>query len=855
MLVTGLNPEVFPLHTNTYPITRGIRVELACIVVACLLGIISQVKLWKVIRERRKAKLAAKADEEQQRDREEEEAGRNLEEANSREMAAWEATYGQAQDKQKADSGIGKDDSAIEKEDIDRSSSASRADDMVDEGQGEDTAGEGPASCPGERSSSPKSNGSVLENQHGDEVISSEDGTGQVYTGSQEVAGTNSPKRMSNMSTAASADPNTVSQSPGGSRALSNPETAQELPDNQGLGNMPPAPSVTPLPFVIPFSSLQEREGDELSVAASAGSDIDVNEFSRRFSRLSSFTRLSAVSGGSPSPEDEENLRSSTADRSRPISGVIETETHNRHDDELPPEEDGYEMKTNPNSVDDQYDIPAEPQDFTASVSREPENCESQEIDKVENRSSSNIEPGDETELKGSSSSPLPSPMLNVPENDRETDARVSSGSTEKTADEASTSRGGLGRSGSGTKSTTSRTNSLTAGAVGMLPSHASGVTMSYRTNEWAKHLSHADIPSAEPIQQPALQGEADDPSLQEEPVMPLNVAELQQTPLSARPPPVVEHHTTPTAPATSEDANPVRPLTASGMSSEENAQPEVAIHSPGSKKQLRPSSQYIQSKGYATPNSLNSVLDSSPVHNGQRSCSTPFPVNSVHGSVIQEANEWESSSNREDSTSPAPPPLMAVRDSMVRNRMSSFMNRNSSAPTLSKYQQQAYTDPPAGAGVNSRAQSVVPPDDDIPLSQRREMIRQQSLNRGDSTTFSYTNSVTSHDYPRSGAPSAFSSRTLQTPDPEIQRQANLAAWRESVREEMAKEHVPETAVANRRADMLMEKRESLRGKQQETMMAQYRDRVLSDAMQRGDMQHLHREAMRKMQAEANKRT
>lgn len=71
----------------------------------------------------------------------------------------------------------------------------------------------------------------------------------------------------------------------------------------------------------------------------------------------------------------------------------------------------------------------------------------------------------------------------------------------------------------------------------------------------------------------------------------------------------------------------------------------------------------------------------------------------------------------------------------------------------------------------------------------------------------------------------------------------------------MAKEHVPETAVANRRADMLMEKRESLRGKQQETMMAQYRDRVLSDAMQRGDMQHLHREAMRKMQAEANKRT
>jgi hypothetical protein len=52
--VWDLNSELFPLGANTYPITKGIRVETAAIIIFCLVGVVSQVKLWRVIREQKK---------------------------------------------------------------------------------------------------------------------------------------------------------------------------------------------------------------------------------------------------------------------------------------------------------------------------------------------------------------------------------------------------------------------------------------------------------------------------------------------------------------------------------------------------------------------------------------------------------------------------------------------------------------------------------------------------------------------------------------------------------------------------------------------------------------------------------
>lgn len=47
LYVWDLNENIFPLGTDTFPMTRGIRVEIAAIVIICCFGIISQMKLCK----------------------------------------------------------------------------------------------------------------------------------------------------------------------------------------------------------------------------------------------------------------------------------------------------------------------------------------------------------------------------------------------------------------------------------------------------------------------------------------------------------------------------------------------------------------------------------------------------------------------------------------------------------------------------------------------------------------------------------------------------------------------------------------------------------------------------------------
>ena len=55
-LCADLNDDEFPLNTNTYRINRGMRVETAAIVALFLLGVVSQLRLWKIIKTRRERK-------------------------------------------------------------------------------------------------------------------------------------------------------------------------------------------------------------------------------------------------------------------------------------------------------------------------------------------------------------------------------------------------------------------------------------------------------------------------------------------------------------------------------------------------------------------------------------------------------------------------------------------------------------------------------------------------------------------------------------------------------------------------------------------------------------------------------
>lgn len=92
--VWDLNDALFPLNTNSYPITRGTRVETVIIILGTIIGIISQLRVWKVVQDRQKQRAEAQAEDIRRRDAVEEALGRHLERQNDRDRSEWEKRYG-----------------------------------------------------------------------------------------------------------------------------------------------------------------------------------------------------------------------------------------------------------------------------------------------------------------------------------------------------------------------------------------------------------------------------------------------------------------------------------------------------------------------------------------------------------------------------------------------------------------------------------------------------------------------------------------------------------------------------------------------------------------------------------------
>ena len=82
-----------------------------------------------------------------------------------------------------------------------------------------------------------------------------------------------------------------------------------------------------------------------------------------------------------------------------------------------------------------------------------------------------------------------------------------------------------------------------------------------------------------------------------------------------------------------------------------------------------------------------------------------------------------------------------------------------------------------------------------------------------------------------------------------------LADWRASSRQSLAQSVELAITAEQRRADMLMEKQQTPVSKQRQGPTRQYKDNVFDQARKSSssDIQALHREAMSKMQAKANK--
>lgn len=89
-----LNDDLFPLDTKTFPLTRGMRVEIAVLVIGTIIGVLSQIKLWKVIRTKEKVVEADQEENDRQQHAIDAALGRHLQRQNDREKTQWEKQYG-----------------------------------------------------------------------------------------------------------------------------------------------------------------------------------------------------------------------------------------------------------------------------------------------------------------------------------------------------------------------------------------------------------------------------------------------------------------------------------------------------------------------------------------------------------------------------------------------------------------------------------------------------------------------------------------------------------------------------------------------------------------------------------------
>ena len=729
----NLNDKLFPLETNTYPHTRGIRVELAIIPLICFIGVVSQLKLWKVIQDRREKKDAIRLEEDRDRDETERDIGRRLEEGNQLDRARWEAEYGD-QDENKpsvqVDSGLGTEaDSSLRKASV---SVREVEDTMI------------PADVIEMRDMRPDS---------------------EVLTPPPDLV--NSP----------------VTQGSGGQlRAvpISRP-LSESHPHPDAASRLSATPSAG---FALPLATHSRGS----SVAATLDEDIDGQNFARP--------------GGSPMPSG----------RTSPGLGISES---------------GASLGPLPFLIGNG--------DSTTQLLGEGI------LEPLPESEASDHEEFHRISIDVGKSQPTRMTSLTLPEpNKAETGVRSSQVGTSAAPSQTGEDNGqalGLGDNKSRLSlSGMSNRESLTKGALEQVPSRLSEVVMSYRTNEWAKHLSTAAEPEFDP---PEMVPEG----MEEE--VPAHLVE---------PPPAEQMREAAEPAHLAAQKAPLPTINRTVSSKTSLLEPGRAVSQAELSRSLSDSSQ--------TPTvSMRGLRHSSgPIH-GQTLVTSP----------IDENAEAEFYPSPIIATSPSPVPggtLLSLRDSHLRNKQSHLTALNTVSPREKMYLQQigrsnsrlslidgvgsqassrlsVVDDGIASPGLRSASRLSLPSfnDDDMPLSQRKALMQQQQV----SPAFPDTRLARADDFDAHLPKPSSSAMSTE------KRMSLLANWKQSMHQEAALNTVPQENVEIRRAEMMMERKNSKMSQQYMEANKIYQDHAFDQAMRRGDMQELHKAAIKKMQADANK--
>ncbi|CAG9937659.1 unnamed protein product [Clonostachys rosea f. rosea IK726] len=735
--VWGLNKNLFPLGADTYPVTKGIRVQSAAIVIICFVGVISQIKLWRVVREKRVQRAAERAKEQRDLEAEEANVGRQIEETTARDRRAWEREYGNAET---GDSSLS--DNASEKR-LRESDNYSIK----------------PASEP------------------------------QVY-------------EMADMTDS--------------DRSRHQAEPLEKDMD----GKVTVRVAADDAPDDSPFTDDGNDDPKIRSTSSSTSQSLSISAEKRRQSQEPTSTEVpQRDSRHLPDECSEELVIASKVDREDDESSLAVTLDRQSLDSDRRSALGGVELKAI---------------EINARLSQD----DTQRLQSESNQ-----------DAKKHLSANTVSETLTSAQNDIKT-------ANSHLEDPNSTSQNGQTEK---PKSATSGVSARASLTKDHLPRTLSRVALSYRTNEWAKHLAYADTPDPEDITIAEVP-KATKRDSQQERVAPVNIEELQQGVADGVPPPAIIR---------SDSRNSVASLNHAMAKRDSKQSLKMSAGSPSPDKDTQQLSPAMNPSPMPRSSSAMAMRRNSPHFE---------PIVEEHDSKL--GNEYMGDTLRSKGSIPgvksfnSPQTLIGQRELFLRNKSQGNLLANNI------HEQYASVQPtPSDAGSLHNypmyAAALATDPDDIPLSQRKQLMHRQNSLSALSGSPAIPHMASSPDLPQS---SSFNShqpqRSSNLPTPAV-REAQLANFRSSVQHDLrsggalvsasgretpfastnnllsGREAEVQRSIEMQRNMLLNQKDQEAQRKEMTRLEKEWADRVFDERMRSGELMDAHRSVMRKMQNNA----
>lgn len=394
---------------------------------------------------------------------------------------------------------------------------------------------------------------------------------------------------------------------------------------------------------------------------------------------------------------------------------------------------------------------------------------------------------------------------------------------------------------------------------VEQLPAQLSKIALTYRTNEWAKHIADADHPDhGEELERPSSPGVQVDTNFPEEVAKPVDVEGLQQTNFSNDP--VVPTHT---------------PTKASKKSKRSSRQSEPGnVHSRRTSTQsITPLYAFGRSPSQQSMNHRDSISASPVKPKPVRQSSMPLTNQPLVESPIEDAPETFQQRDYIRNSDPHNNPLASASASNLLDERNNMLQRRPTSTSFNGFRStpalvmmsgaipegQATRSPEQSSGFISPAQSsptlpTFEEDENMTLAQRRSLM--QSSNPLQQPQPQPTTTTPNHK-PR---PSIYSTLAYDSHQParnpsttSVQQSARLNHWRQTLEADVQAKQPTRVVETNARQNMIDDRRQSeirhAKKKEEESR----RQSAIDEAMRRGQLDGAHRDALRKMQAKVNR--